>query len=74
MVDNLKLDKLVRAGLMGFTPIARVIKGMNVAALFNGRYRKTTLPIQDSLYKYGNSYFEKHFPGLDRIITARIIR
>ena len=74
VVDNLKLDTVIRGGVKGYTPVAKVIKGMNIIALLNGRYGKQPGLIQDSLYKYGNRYFEKKFPGLDRIITARIIK
>lgn len=74
MVDNPKNDTAIRSGVKGFTPIARVIKGMEVAALFNDRYGRATVPQQDSIYKYGNRYFEKRFPGLDKIISARIIK
>lgn len=74
MVDNPKNDTLLRLGVKGFTPIARVIKGMEVVILFNDRYGRSTIPLQDSIYKYGNRYFEKRFPGLDKIISASIIK
>ena len=74
MVDNPKNDTLLRLGVKGFTPIARVIKGMEVVILFNDRYGRSTMPLQDSIYKYGNRYFEKRFPGLDKIISASIIK
>jgi peptidyl-prolyl cis-trans isomerase A (cyclophilin A) len=73
-VDNPKLDTTSRGGVTGFTPIARVIKGMNVVARFNARYGKKPALIQDSLYKYGNFYFEKRFKGMDRIISAVILK
>lgn len=74
MVDNPKNDTLLRLGVKGFTPIARVIKGMEVVILFNDRYGRSTIPLQDSIYKYGNRYFEKRFPGLDKIMSVRIIK
>jgi len=74
MVDNPKNDTATRAGVKGFTPVAKVIKGMEVVALFDDRYGKSTIPQQDSVYKYGNRYFEKRFPGLDKIISAGIIK
>jgi len=74
MVDNPKNDTAMRAGVKGFTPVAKVIKGMEVVALFDDRYGKSTIPQQDSVYKYGNRYFEKRFPGLDKIISASIIK
>jgi peptidyl-prolyl cis-trans isomerase A (cyclophilin A) len=73
-VDNFKLDTAMRGGVKGFTPVAKIIKGMNIVAMFNSRYGKVPVTVQDSLYKYGNSYFEAHFPGLDRILVAKIIR
>ena len=74
MVDNPKNDTAFRAGVKGFTPIAKVIKGMEVVGLFNDRYGRSTVPQQDSIYKYGNRYFEKRFPGLDKILSALIIK
>ncbi len=73
-VNNPLLDTVVRAGLKGYTPVARVIKGMDVVAGFNDQYGRSTLAIQDSIYKYGNRYLEIHYPGLDRIISATFIR
>ncbi len=72
-VNNPLLDTVARAGLKGYTPVARVIKGMDVVARFNGRYGRATLKIQDSIYKYGNRYLEKYYPGIDRILSATII-
>ncbi len=74
MIDNPKNDTTVRLGVKGFTPIAKVIKGMEVVELFTDRYGRATVPQQDSVYKYGNRYFEKRFPGLDKVISARIIK
>jgi hypothetical protein len=73
MVNNPLLDTVLRVGLRGYTPIARVIKGMEVLQKVNDQYGRSTLAIQDSVYKYGNQYLEIHYPGLDRIISARLI-
>lgn len=72
--DNDKLDKEVRNGVKGYTPVAKVISGMEIAAKFNARYGKAPAKIQDSLYKYGDFYVEENFPGLDRITSAMIIK
>ncbi len=74
MVDNPKLDTARKSGTMGFTPIARVISGMENLAKLNSKYGKKPAMIQDSLYKYGNPYLDKLFPGLDKIISATIIK
>jgi peptidyl-prolyl cis-trans isomerase A (cyclophilin A) len=73
-IDNPKLDTMVRAGIKGFVPVAKIIRGMEIVARFNARYGKKPAMIQDSLYKYGNFYFEEHFPGLDKIISVRLIK
>jgi len=71
--DNVKLDTELRAGVKGFTPVARVTKGMDIVSGLYARYGRQPAVVQDSLYKYGNAWFEKKFPGLDRITGAYII-
>lgn len=73
MTDNLKLDTVVREGVKGYPPIGKVINGMDVLFRFNDRYQKQILPVQDSVYRYGNSYLNKHFPGLDIIYSATLL-
>ncbi len=74
MVDNPTLDTTIRAGVKGFSPIGKIIKGMEVVAKFNAQYGRRIVPIQDSIYLYGNAYLQENFPGLDYIIAAQIIR
>ena len=74
MVDNPQLDTARKSGAHGFTPIAHVISGMENLAKLNNKYGKKPAMIQDSLYKYGNPYFDRLFPGLDKIISATIIK
>lgn len=73
MVDNPKLDTIMREMVHGYPPIGKVIKGFNVLLKLNGQYKKQILPLQDSIYRHGNKYLEKNFPGLDKIIRATII-
>ena len=74
MVNNPLLDTVIRNGLKGYTPVAKVIKGMEVVGSFFDQYGRSTLAIQDSVYKYGNRYLEVHFPGLDKITSAKIVQ
>lgn len=74
MVDNPTLDTTVRSGVKGFSPIGKILKGMEVVAKFNAQYGRRIAPIQDSIYLYGNAFLQENFPGLDYIISARIIR
>lgn len=73
MKDNPELDTTIREGVKGYTPIGKVIKGMEVLSRLNGKYGKTIAAIQDSIYLYGNTYLDDHFPGLDMIISAKIL-
>lgn len=74
MQDNAKLDTTMREGVHGYPPFGKVINGMNVFFQLNDQYAKRILPLQDSIYLYGNRYLTQHFPGLDKIISATIIR
>lgn len=74
MKDNPSLDTTVRGGVKGYTPVGKVIKGLHVLTQLNSKYGKTIAAIQDSIYLYGNAYLAEHYPGLDMIISARIIQ
>ena len=74
MQNNAKLDTTIREGVHGYPPFGKVISGMNVFFQLNDQYAKRILPLQDSIYLYGNRYLNQHFPGLDKIISATIIR
>jgi peptidyl-prolyl cis-trans isomerase A (cyclophilin A) len=64
LADNARLDE------MGFSPIGRVIDGMNVVDSLNAEYGES--PDQQFIRTIGNSYLDRTFPKLDRIKTARI--
>jgi cyclophilin family peptidyl-prolyl cis-trans isomerase len=74
MQTNDKLDTTMREGVHGYPPFGKVISGMPVFFQFNDQYAKQILPLQDSIYLYGNQFLDQHFPGLDKIFSATIIR
>lgn len=74
MTDNPTLDTTIRLGVKGFSPIGKIIKGMDVVAKFNAQYGRRVATMQDSIFLYGNAYLQENFPGLDYIISAKIIR
>ncbi|HQS24095.1 MAG: hypothetical protein B7Y11_03900 [Sphingobacteriia bacterium 24-36-13] len=74
MQDNAKLDTTMREGVHGYPPFGKVVSGINIFFQLNDQYAKRILPLQDSIYRYGNQYLVQHFPGLDKIISATIIR
>ncbi|MHB1862504.1 MAG: peptidylprolyl isomerase [Gemmatimonadaceae bacterium] len=71
--DNARLDTL--SGF-GFPPFAQVVQGMGVVDSLYGGYGEGPPrgkgPSQDSLQTAGNAYVARHFPLLDRILTARV--
>jgi peptidyl-prolyl cis-trans isomerase A (cyclophilin A) len=64
--DNSRLDT------MGFAPVGRVAKGMNVVAKLYGGYGEQPTQLQPQIEQQGNAFLEKRFPKLDRILTARV--
>ena len=75
LVDNTRLDTL---GRVGFSPIAKVVEGMEVVDSLYGGYGEAAPrgrgPIQDSISRQGNAYLARAFPQLDSILYARIER
>jgi len=64
LADNPRLDA------MGFSPIGRVVEGMNVVDSLYSGYGES--PDQESIRTLGNAYLDRSFPKLDRIKTARV--
>ena len=71
--DNPQLDA------QGFVPFGRVVEGMDAAdALYSG-YGETSgggirAGKQAPLFDGGNGWLDAHFPRLDRLLRARIVR
>jgi len=63
--DNSFLDA------MGFSPFGVVSSGMSSALAINDEYGEQ--PDQARIAAEGNAYLDASFPGLDSIITARIV-
>jgi len=58
----------------GFAPFGKVTKGMNVVEKLYGGYDDTPTNLQPQIASQGNSFLKKHFPKLDAVITARVVR
>ncbi|MBC8185426.1 peptidylprolyl isomerase [candidate division KSB1 bacterium] len=69
--DNSNLDG------MGFSPIGKVIEGMEVVDKIYGGYGEGAPrgkgPSQGKIMEGGNTYLKKNFPELDYIKKARIV-
>lgn len=62
-----------------FVPFGRVIAGMDVADALNSEYGETAgsgirAGKQEPLFRMGNAYLENHFPRLDYIEHATVIK
>ena len=71
LVDNRQLDS------QGFSPIGRVIAGMDVVDSLYAGYGETAGGgmrggKQDRLFEQGNAYLDREFPRLDKLLRAKI--
>ncbi|MEJ7590279.1 MAG: peptidylprolyl isomerase [Planctomycetaceae bacterium] len=64
--DNARLDA------DGFAPFGQVVDGMDVVDAINAQYREQ--PDQSLVQENGNAYLNKHFPKLDFIKKASIVK
>ena len=64
-------DNTASLNPQGFSPFAKVIKGMDVVDAINAEYGEQ--PDQGRIQAQGNAYLNKEFPNLDYIIKATIL-
>lgn len=57
----------------GFSPIGRVISGMEVVEAINAEYGDTPTGDQARIQTLGNKYLDENYPNLDFIIKATIV-
>lgn len=72
LVDNVRLDSLVSAGVEGYPPIGEIVDGLEVVDGFYSAYQAET-PMQDSIRVLGNAYLRREYPQLDSIVGTRIV-
>lgn len=73
LADNQRLDA------QGFVPFGRIVKGINVVDSLYGGYGETSgggirAGHQDPIYQGGNRWLDEHFPRLDKLLRARILK
>jgi cyclophilin family peptidyl-prolyl cis-trans isomerase len=71
LVDNSRIDS------QGFSPIGRIVSGMEVVDQLYGGYGETAgggmrAGKQDRMLNEGNGHLDRDFPKLDRLVRARI--
>jgi cyclophilin family peptidyl-prolyl cis-trans isomerase len=73
LVDNDRLDEVPAGGVVGYPPIGRVVRGLDVIDGFYPGYTDDP-PQQDSIAQLGNEYLRRRYPQLDSIVGTRILR
>lgn len=63
--DNVRLDG------MGFSPIGKIVEGMEVVMAINPEYKQD--PDQELIQEKGSAYLRENFPNMDFINTATIV-
>lgn len=71
--DNTDLDDLEWNDVVGFPPVGRVSRGMEAVDVLYAGYGDDPMQWEDSISGIGNSFFDRHYPELDSIVTARLV-
>jgi peptidyl-prolyl cis-trans isomerase A (cyclophilin A) len=58
----------------GFAPFGRVTSGWSAVAVLYSGYGDAPSNAQPQIAAQGNAFLKKHFPKLDAILTARIVK
>jgi len=69
-----QLDTVNYNGVIGFPAFAIVTDGFEVLQSFNGEYGNDIMEVPDDSLFLGREFFDRKYPGLDRIISAAIIK
>jgi len=73
LVDNQRLDAVPAGGVVGYPPIGRIVRGLEVVDGFYPGYTGDP-PQQDSIAQLGNEYLRRRYAQLDSIVGTRIVR
>jgi len=70
--DNTNLDA------QGFSPLGKVVEGMDVVELFYSDYGESSgggmrTGKQDKMFEEGNAFLDREFPKLDKLIRAKVL-
>ena len=74
LAPGTQLDTIHYKGVTGFPTFAIVTGGMDVLQLLNGEYGNAIVDLPDDSLFLGRTFFDLKFPGLDRIISAAVIK
>jgi len=69
-----RLDELDGGGVIGFPGIAQVTSGMDVVLTFYAGYEDGPSRKQGLIFSQGNAYLKEHYPELDYIKKAYLLK
>jgi len=58
----------------GFAPFGKVTSGMKLVEKLYGGYGEAVTNLQGQIASQGNAFLKKHFPKLDSVIRARVVK
>ena len=70
--DNTNLDALEWNGVLGFPPVGRVVRGMEVIDALHDGYGDAPMQWEDSIATLGNAFLDRVYPELDSIADVRV--
>lgn len=73
LTHNPGLDSVAYEGIVGFSPIAEVVEGLEVWDAFYAAHGNAPAARQDSIAAHGRAYLDRAFPGLDRILRVEVV-
>ncbi|CAN5581075.1 hypothetical protein BH11BAC1_BH11BAC1_23580 [soil metagenome] len=74
LAPGIQLDTIDYHGVIGFPTFAIVTDGLDVLQLLNGEYGNDIVELPDDSLFLGRTFLDRKFPGLDRIISAAVIK
>ncbi len=74
LAPNSGLDTVSYNGVVGFPPVAEVIAGLPALDRLHGTHGNAPMADYDSIMASGRAFLDRRYPGLDRVLTARVTR
>lgn len=68
-----EIDTVNYLGVVGFPSIGEITAGLEVAESFNAKYGNEPNGRSEKIAAEGSAFLDREYPGLDRIVSARII-
>jgi len=74
LTANTPLDTVKYQGVVGFPAIGDVVEGMAVLDSLERRHGNAPMADWDSVEAFGTEFLDRKYPGLDRVVKARVRR